>query len=242
MNKKQFVERMKEVLPPNGEEREVFINEFEDCGILINGDIKIFDTSEEGTFENGVSKFFYYPGSFDCWDFTSKPREQEVPEGYVYFQFGSPATGYASIFKKNPSIEDVCESYIEERIKITLDKTREIMDCKTSEKKSYGHQINDRLKSAGADKDIINAYWSLGWRKETTPEEFVGFCRDIDKTRLRLALCAESKRVLWRLFGEESPLYRKSFPRTMDLLQGIARALGVEKDWSAFRRFMNNVD
>ena len=96
-----------------------------------------------------------------------------------------------------------------------------------SKKKEYGRKINSELAELGFDNDGIQHYWKMNWRKEISPVEFSNYVLKArnDEDNFRRALSAHSNSVLERLGWKVLP----SYTRTMDLLNTIAKVIGVEK-------------
>lgn len=159
------------------------------------------------------------------WDYqSSSDREWDAagrPEGvWDYARWGNAYTGYSSALRQ-PRLEDVAR--VRAAIfRLCKERHAEWQKEQARKRKEYGRAINARLQAEGADRRIINAYWSLQWRKECAPEEFVNYVLN-GSVNWRLAAKAKGWRLLEIAGADE---LRGSVPRTVDLARAVCRARG----------------
>ena len=158
----------------------------------------------------------YQSSSDEQWEFAGRPAEGV----WDYASWGSPYTGYSTALRM-PRLEDV--AYVRAACyRVTKKRYAEWQQEQARARKEYGRDINRRLQAEGADKRTVNAYWSMEWRKECSPEEFVNFVLN-SQVNWRLAAAAKG----WKLIDiAGAGNLRISVTRTVDLAKAVVRARG----------------
>lgn len=155
----------------------------------------------------------YQSSSDHEWDACGRPAE-----AWSFASYGSAYTGYSSALRQ-PRLEDVAR--VRAAVyRLCKERHAHWQVEQARARKEYGRAINARLKAEGADRRVINAYWSLQWRKEVAPEEFVNYVLN-PSVNWRLAAAAQGWELL-EIAGADN--LRGSVPRTVDLARAVCRA------------------
>jgi hypothetical protein len=116
-----------------------------------------------------------------------------------------------------------------ERVHLLLHKEapRLLMELKKKReaaRKEWGREQTRLLREAGCNQAAVSAWWNLQWKKEVSPEYWAELVQSTPTEVIRLGLRAHAKWALERLGAPN----RGSFPRSMDLLHGLAKAHGLK--------------
>jgi hypothetical protein len=90
---------------------------------------------------------------------------------------------------------------------------------KEATRKKWGREQTRLLREAGCNQMAVSAWWSLRWKKEVSPEYWANLVNTTPAEVIRLGLRAHAKWALERIGAPN----RGSFPRTMDVIHGLAK-------------------
>jgi len=157
-----------------------------------------------------------------CMERFDKPLPEET--GYVVINYGDPCYAYCGRFRK-AGIEEFPLAEIEEFLRGII--PQEIASFEAKEvlaRKSWGQKMNEKLREQGLSEQEVHAWWSLGWKREVSPEEWARLLREISENSIQRGLNAHAGWVLKQLGLD----FGKSFHRTMAIVRGLAKAKGLE--------------
>ena len=100
----------------------------------------------------------------------------------------------------------------------------ELKEERAAARKEWGREQTRLLREAGCNQAAVSAWWSLQWKKELSPEYWAELVQSTPAEVIQLGLRAHAKWALERIGAPN----RGSFPRTMDLLHGLAKARGLK--------------
>jgi hypothetical protein len=148
----------------------------------------------------------------------ARPEEMEI-------RYGDPAYGYVSLVPFNRRLPDT----LVERVHLLLHKEvprllMELKEEREAARKEWGREQTRLLREAGCNQAAVSAWWNLQWKKEVSPEYWAKLVQSTPTETIRLGLRAHAKWALERLGAPN----RGSFPRSMDLLHGLAKAHGLK--------------
>ncbi len=93
------------------------------------------------------------------------------------------------------------------------------------QRKAFGQAINAELKEAGCSDKEINAWWSMRWKNEVHPKQWAKYIEEVDSQTIAIGLACHSGDALERA----NAFLRSSYPRSLDLLKGLAKAKRIRK-------------
>jgi hypothetical protein len=164
--------------------------------------------------------------SYDWSDPYDRRRPgRALKDGENIIKFGDPHYEYVGIATANRLPIDTAEVWHKFcwSVVAELDKAR--LEDEAVLKKAWGLQMNLALVAAGCSKAEVQAWWSLQWKREWTPAQWAALCNRLDNQTVAWALAAHSSRYLDSIGAFVS----SSFPRSMDAIEGLARAKGITK-------------
>jgi hypothetical protein len=100
----------------------------------------------------------------------------------------------------------------------------ELKEEREAARKEWGREQTRLLREAGCNQAAVSAWWNLQWKKEVSPEDWAELVQSTPTEVIRLGLRAHAKWALERLGAPN----RGSFPRSMDLLHGLAKARNLK--------------
>jgi len=200
---------------------------FEDglyCPISMNQDTLTTHDENGWTYPTWVGELLIH--SRMSYNYSISNASDRVPartpvSGEVEVSWGSPYIQYIGIANASQKLND----YIVESIHLFLHRHINCLlyawnEYEEQGRKEWGRKQNQLLKEAGCDDKAIQAWWSLKWKKEYSPEEWADIVRNTSNMAVRYGLRAHAMWVI-----EELGLpTRNSFPRTKDMIRGLARA------------------
>lgn len=92
---------------------------------------------------------------------------------------------------------------------------------------AWGKAREAELEALGLSKAEKSAWWSLQWKREWSAERWTNFCRSYGKEQLAAAMAAQSTAYLLAIGIQ----MEGSFPRTMDAIESLGKALGLRKQY-----------
>ena len=148
----------------------------------------------------------------------ARPEEMEI-------RYGDPAYGYVALTPFNRRLPDT----LVERVHLLLHKEVprllvELKEERDAARKEWGREQTRLLREAGCNQAAVSAWWNLQWKKEVSPEYWAELVQSTPTETIRLGLRAHAKWALERICAPD----RGSFPRTMDVIHGLAKAHGLK--------------
>jgi len=158
-----------------------------------------------------------------CHDYSSQIRGFEPAEGMMEVTGGDAHYEYRRLCPVEPGRE-ITLGLLRRALDSFAKKVEELRVAEEAARKEFGHRLTTELRSLGLDRKAVRAYWGMNWRQEWTPAQFA---EAIESGRrnpqaVRLALVAWAG---WQL--EELGWKPSTFPRSKDLVEGVASALGL---------------
>jgi hypothetical protein len=159
----------------------------------------------------------------DGWE-SRIPGREASPEEEV-FSHGDGWVEWVGLIPRNRRLPDA----LVERVHLLLNEEAPNLLLALKEegeaaRKKWGREKTRLLREAGCNQKAIAAWWALQWKKEVSPEYWAKAVQSTPAETIRLGLRAHAKWALDRIGCPN----RGSFPRTMDLIRGLARAHGLK--------------
>jgi hypothetical protein len=159
----------------------------------------------------------------DSWD-VRVPARNPLP-GEEIFAHGDAHVEWVGLVPRNRRLPDA----LVERVHLLLVQEAPnlllaLKEERDTARKQWGQEQTRLLREAGCNQAAVSAWWSLHWKKEVSPEYWAGLLETIPAETIRLGLRAHANWVLERICAPN----RGSFPRTMDVIHGLAKAHGLK--------------
>lgn len=103
----------------------------------------------------------------------------------------------------------------------------ELLAKRKAEALAWGQARNAELAAFGLSKAEKSAWWSLYWKREWDAQRWAEFCGRYTAEQLASAMAAQSTAYL-QAVGIQM---EGSFPRTMDAIEALGKALGLKKQY-----------
>jgi hypothetical protein len=159
--------------------------------------------------------------SYDWEDHWSScvPRREPLP-GEEVFSYGDGWVEWVGLVPCNRRLPDA----LVEKVHLLLNEEASnlllaLKEEKEASRKEWGREQNCLLREAGCSQAAVSAWWSLRWKKEVSPEYWANLVNTTPAEVIRLGLRAHAKWALERIGAPN----RGSFPRTMDVIHGLAK-------------------
>ena len=146
-----------------------------------------------------------------------------LKEGETVYSYGCARTEYVGILTAPCVSEDLAEQYHLTAWRLLPVARKAVEDAEARKRKSWGWETNLRLSVAGCSQAEIQAWWSMSWKREVSPEVWADLCHNTPVLSIEYALEATSSRYLERI----DMFLGGSFPRSMDIINALAKAKGI---------------
>ena len=185
----------------------------------------LFDNDEDGTYLTWAGS--QLTRTVHSWDYSGQPLDDAD-----LVTFGDPHYGYqCRVLSKELSLEALIEVH---KVVYTMlpDLIKAVEDDIASKKRFWGANMNHQLEEVGCTKAEIQAWWSLQWKREWSPEQWKRVCSTLTDAQVAAAMAAHSHGYLEAMGVNLG----KSFPRTMDVIEAIGKSRRLSpnrvKNWN----------
>lgn len=148
------------------------------------------------------------------------PKEGEKEIGW-----GCPLVAYRGILTSPCINVDLAEQYHLTAWRLLPIVKEAVHSAETRKRRSWGWETNLKLSVAGCSQNEIQAWWSMHWKREVSPNFWADLCKNTSVMNIEYALEATSNAYLNRIDMNLG----SSFPRSMDIVNGLAKAKGITK-------------
>ena len=174
---------------------------------------KLFNTEDDCTFLTWAGGRL--TRTVHSWDFSGSPLDDSS-----LATFGDPHYGYqCRILSEELPLEALIEVH---KVVYTMlpDLIKTVEEDIASKRRSWGNNMNHQLEEAGCSKPEIQAWWSLQWKKEWSPEQWKRVCSTLTDAQVAAAMAAHSHSYLEAVGVNLG----RSFPRTMDVIEALGKS------------------
>lgn len=173
---------------------------------------ELFDMEDDCTYLTWAGRRL--TKTIHSWDFSGGPLDDSS-----LATFGDPHYGYqCQVLAEELPLETLIEVH-KVVYAVLPDLIKTVEEDIASKKRSWGNAMNSRLEEAGCSKAEIQAWWSLQWKREWSPEQWRHVCSTLTDDQVAAAMAAHSHSYL-EAVGVN---LRRSFPRTMDVISALGK-------------------
>ena len=169
----------------------------------------------------------YRPAGKRTWDYDDIEDDADYVLGGAHMAFGYKLHHGRERGEWSPRDYEIIAKWLEDRIPGIEAEVAAKEELVAQLRKDFGESINARFRARGVDRKVASAWWSMGWKHEVQPEDFVDalYRALADRESFALALECDSRLDLEELGW----MCRPTVPRTQAMLHALGRATGVKR-------------